>query len=68
MSDQTELSGDDCHFTIAPVRPVRVTVVPLPLQTVPAVGVAVPPTEVGSTVTWAEVELAGTQTPLCTTG
>ena len=50
-SDQVELSGDDCHFVIAPTFPLRVIVVPLPLQRVPAVGVAVPPTATGLTVT-----------------
>ena len=42
-------SADCCHW-IVPVCPDKVIVVPLPVQTVAAVGVAVPPTEVGSIV------------------
>ena len=57
MSDQIELSGDDCHFTIEPVFPASVIVVPLPVQTSPAVGEAVPPTEVGFTVRLAGAEV-----------
>ena len=51
ISDQAELSGDDCHFKIPPAWPVKVIVVPLPLQTAPRVGVAIPPTELGLIVT-----------------
>jgi hypothetical protein len=43
-------SGDCCHW-IVPVLPLTLTVVLLPLHTVEAVAVAVPPTEVGLTVT-----------------
>ena len=50
MSDHAALSGEDCHFTIVPVWLANVIVVPMPLHTVPAVGVVVPPTEVGFTV------------------
>lgn len=64
MSDQVELLGEDCHFIIEPVWPASVIVVPVPLQTVAAVGVAVPPKEIGLTVTWAEAELATGHTPL----
>ena len=48
--DQVELFNDDCQFTMLPVLPERVIDVPVPLQTVFVVGVAVPPTEVGLTV------------------
>ena len=50
MSDQTALLVEFCHFTIAPVWPASVRVVPVPLHTALAVGVAVPPTETGVTV------------------
>ena len=60
------LSGDDCHC-IAPVLPVKVIVVELPLQTGLGKAEAAPPTEVGFTVTVAVVELALVQTPLVTT-
>ena len=39
---------------------------PVPLQIGDAVGVAVPPTEVGLTATWDEVEFVDEQAPLCT--
>jgi hypothetical protein len=42
-------SADCCHW-IEPVYPLTVTVVPLPVHTCDAAGVAVPPTEVGLTV------------------
>ena len=51
------LSGEACHW-IAPVLPDSVIVVPLPLHTVEAVAVAVPPTDVGFTVTAALAEKA----------
>jgi hypothetical protein len=47
-----------CHWMVLPVLPVSVIVV-LPLrQTALAVGVAVPPTDVASTVTVVSAELA----------
>ena len=47
ISTHVKLLVEDCHFTIEPVWPVSEIVVPLPLQTVAAVGLAVPPTETG---------------------
>ncbi len=55
-----------CHW-IAPVLPVRVIVVELPEQTVPAVAVAVPPTEPAPIFTVAVVEFEAEQPPLVTT-
>ena len=60
------LSGEACHW-IEPVNPVSVIVV-LPLaQKVAVPAVAVPPTDVGLTVTVAVLEFAAEQTPLVTT-
>jgi hypothetical protein len=59
-------SVDEYHW-IVPVLPASVIVVPLPLHTVEAVAVAVPPTEAASTVTLFVVELAAEHTPLVTT-
>src|ERR1043166_7511923 len=44
-----KLSVDDCHFTMLPVLPLKLTVVPVPVQTEASAGVVVPPTETGST-------------------
>ena len=55
----------DCHW-IDPTWPPRAMVVPLPLHTVEGVAVAVPPTEVGLTVTVATLDGAGGHTPLVT--
>jgi hypothetical protein len=46
----------DCHW-IEPVKPVRVIVVPLPVQTGVTAAVAVPPTLAGFTVKTAEQEV-----------
>ena len=50
-----------------PVFPVKLTVVPLPEQTVPEVAEAVPATEVGSTVTVTILLDVAEQTPLVIT-
>ena len=50
-----------------PVLPARVIVVLLPEQMVTSVAVAVPPTEVGLTVTDVVLEFAELHTPLVTT-
>ena len=52
---------------MVPVLPAKVRVVELPLQTGLGDAEAVPPTEVGFTVTVTVVELALAQTPLVTT-
>ena len=65
--DQVLPSRDDSHHTTEPVWPVRMIVVEEPLQMVPAVGVVVPPTEAGLTVTTAGSEVAWEHNPLCTT-
>ena len=65
MSVKVTSSVEDCHWVV-PVLPVRVIVDELPLQIVPGDGVAVPPTEIGLTVTVATLEKAGAQTPLVT--
>lgn len=67
MSDHVVPFKDDCHLTIDPVWPLRVIVVPFPLQTVPADAVAVPPTVTGLTVTTDALEFALEHTPLWTT-
>ena len=56
-----------CHLVTVPVCPAKVSVpLVLPKHTfVPPV--TLPPTEVGSTVTVTEMELATEQLPLCTT-
>jgi hypothetical protein len=60
-------SVEACHLTIAPVAPLRLTLVPVPLHTAALPAVAAPPTETGSTVMVATLELAAEHTPLCTT-
>jgi len=45
-----KLSNDDCHW-ILPALPVKVIVLPVPEHTDEDIGVAVPPTEAGVTVT-----------------
>ena len=63
----TQLLVEYCHFTILPVCPDNVNVVLLlPEQTVAEPAIE-PPTETGSTVTVASLELAVEHTPLCTT-
>jgi hypothetical protein len=52
---------------MAPVWPLKVTVVAAPLQMVPAVAVTVPPTVTGFTDTTLSAEAAIEQTPLWTT-
>ena len=67
ISLQVLPSVELCHLVTVPVWPARVnTPLVLPLQTV-VPPVTVPPTEVGSTVTVVEIELATRQLPLCTT-
>jgi hypothetical protein len=53
-----QLSVEDCHSTIVPVWPLKVMLVPLPLQTADNTGLAVPPMAPGSTVTFT-VPMAG---------
>ena len=67
MSDQVELSGEDCHLVMLPVCPLRSMEAVEPLQTALGVGVAVPPTEAGDTVILTEAELAALHGLLCTT-
>ena len=50
-----------------PVFPVKFIEVELPVQIVPFIAVAVPPTETGLMVTVAVVELAEAHTPLVAT-
>ena len=67
MSDQLlPPSVEACHLTIAPVAPVRLIVVPVPVQTSALPAVAMPPTETGApTVSETLLELAaGVQVPL----
>ena len=59
------LSGEVCHCLV-PVLPAKVMVVVLPLQIGLGEAEAVPPTEVGFTVTVAIVELVVAHTPLVT--
>ena len=56
-SDQVVLLVEACHFTIVPVWPASVMVVPVPRQTALAAGVAVPPSEIAATVNAATVEV-----------
>jgi hypothetical protein len=66
MSVQVVPLGEDCQFTITPICPARLIVVPEPLHTVAAAAVALPPTEGGVTVTVARVESADEHPPLVT--
>jgi len=61
-----KLSNDDCHW-ILPALPVKVIVLPVPEHTDEDIGVAVPPTEAGVTVTVVSVEFTELHTPLWTT-
>src|SRR6476660_2751205 len=67
MSVQVLPSVDDCHLIIAPVWPLKLIVVLVPLQIGLAVGLANPAIVAGLTVTVATLELSALQTPLCTT-
>src|SRR3569623_605453 len=67
MSVQVFPSVDDCHFVSAPVSPLIVIVVLVPLQIGLVVALALPATVIGSTTTVAATELPGAHTPLCTT-
>jgi hypothetical protein len=58
MLANTTLSVEDCHW-IAPTLPDSVIVVASPLHTLVAVAVAVPPMEVGLTVSVTALEVAG---------
>ena len=61
-----EPSADCCHW-IVPVCPLTLTVVELPEHIVAVAALAVPPTEVGLTVTVAVVEFAAVHAPLVIT-
>src|SRR5438128_2744738 len=65
ISVNVTLSGEDCHWMV-PVLPAKVIVEEEPLQIAAGKAVAVPPTEVGFTVTVAALEKSGGQTPLVT--
>ena len=54
MSDQLLPSVEDCHLTMLPVWPVSVMFVPVPLLTAAVIGIVVPPTHAGLTVTVVE--------------
>ncbi len=58
--------ADCCHWMV-PVYPLTETVVLLPEHREEAAAAAVPPTEVGETVTVAVVEFAAEHTPLVIT-
>ena len=66
FAQPSEPSVDCCHW-IVPVCPLTLTVVVLPVQIVLEAAVAVPPTDVGLTVTVAVALFAAAQAPLVTT-